>query len=51
MYFIDPQSGKIGDEKSLGQARKSWGYSYYRMDNLLLDENFEWDEIAKRETV
>ena len=51
LYFIDPQSGKIGDEKSLGQARKSWGYSYYRMDNLLLDENFEWDEIAKRETV
>ena len=46
LVFMDPQTGQIGDS-TLGTARKGWGYSYYRMDDLDLQENFEWDEIVK----
>lgn len=46
LVFIDPQTGRIGDAV-LGNARRNLGYSYYRMDNLDLQDNFEWDEIVR----
>lgn len=46
LAFMDPQTGKIGDS-TLGKAHRSYGYSYYRMDTLDLQEPFEWDEIVK----
>lgn len=46
LSFMDPQTGQVG-AATLGQAHRSYGYSYYRMDNLDLQDPFEWDEIVK----
>lgn len=47
MIFADPQNGKTGPNV-LGKASTEIGYSYFRMDNLEADENFEWEEIIKK---
>ncbi|MCH5277482.1 MAG: minor capsid protein [Desulfovibrionaceae bacterium] len=46
LAFMDPQNGQIGNH-TLGKAHRRYGYSWYRMDNLDLEDAFEWDEIVK----
>lgn len=46
LIFVDPQSGIIG-RQVLRAATKENGYYWYRMDNLEINEDFEWDEIVQ----
>lgn len=48
LVFMDPQSGKIGDE-TLGKAHRRWGYSWYRMDDRDLNQHMDWTQVAKKE--
>ncbi len=48
LIFMDPQTGEIGD-KTLGKARKTHGYSWYRMDDLELNPDMDWSQIARKE--
>lgn len=45
---MDPQTGKIGDE-TLGKAHRSFGYSWYRMDDLELNQDMDWAQVASKE--
>lgn len=47
IIFIDPQCGEWGD-KVLGEATKENGYYWYRMDNLEIDETFEWEDVVEK---
>lgn len=47
LIFIDPQNGKTGPDV-LKNGDKRIGYSYFRMDNLQLKEDFEWTEIIRK---
>ncbi|MDE5831716.1 MAG: minor capsid protein, partial [Desulfovibrio sp.] len=46
VVFIDPQSGARGDA-ALRKCYAPNGYSWYRIDNLELNEDFEWNEVIK----
>ena len=48
LVFMDPQTGKIGDE-TLGKAHRSFGYSWYRMDDLELNQDMDWAQVASKE--
>ena len=48
LIFMDPQTGKIGDE-TLGKAHRSFGYSWYRMDDLELNQDMDWAQVASKE--
>lgn len=48
LVFIDPQTGKIGDE-TLGKAYRKYGYSWYRMDDKELNHDMDWPQIACKE--
>ena len=48
LHFIDAQDGVMG--KSVLGTADQWGYSYFRMDDLSLNSDFKWDEIATRGT-
>ncbi len=48
LVFMDPQTGEIGD-KTLGKAKKNLGYSWYRMDDLELNPDMDWPQIARKE--
>lgn len=48
LVFMDPQTGKIGDE-TLGKAHRSFGYSWYRMDDLALNQDMDWAQVASKE--
>lgn len=46
LVFMDPQTGVTGTA-ALGQADRTTGYSYYRMDDKDLADNFLWDDVVK----
>lgn len=48
LVFMDPQTGKIGDE-TLGKAHRSFGYSWYRMDDRNLNQHMDWTQVASKE--
>lgn len=48
LFFMDPQTGKIGDE-TLGKAYRKYGYSWYRMDDKELSRDMDWPQIACKE--
>ena len=48
LIFMDPHTGKIGDE-TLGEAHRSFGYSWYRMDDLELNQDMDWAQVASKE--
>lgn len=48
LEFMDPQTGKIGDE-TLGKAHRSFGYSWYRMDDRNLNQHMDWTQVASKE--
>ena len=46
LIYIDPQTGARG-KRVLRHCYEPNGYSWYRMDTLEIDKNFEWDEVMK----
>lgn len=44
LKFIDPQTGDIG-LNVLGEANLENGYYWYRVDELELNPDFEWEEV------
>lgn len=48
LVFMDPQTGKIGDE-TLGKAHRNFGYSWYRMDDRNLNQYMDWTQVASKE--
>ena len=46
LQFIDPQTGTRG-RKNLRVCDPLIGYYWYRMDNLQINRNFEWNEVVK----
>lgn len=46
LIYIDPQTGSRGNN-TLKACDPGIGYSWYRMDNLEFNGDFEWDEVMK----
>lgn len=46
LLFVDPTKGEIGTHV-LAEANPIYGYYWYRMDNLEINEDFELDEIVR----
>lgn len=47
LVFMDPQTGEIGDH-TLGKAARTWGYTWYRMDDRQLNPNMDWTQVASK---